>query len=307
MKVPDGMNEMKIGFNSLTATEKICILNLLYLQYRQEEWIEFCQNSTNYLSVAMAKFRDMFVSLAINVKALRMEKLSKLLQIFFYTPQKEYQFPLLSSIEEDDIKSAEESFKPKQPLMLETVCLLFPNAKQISINADNWDFSLSSFIGFLEIFELNFANVALQDIYIRFVTEDGKIMNDTRKARKARKEHQDFKTNLRTLRKLGWAFITASHLHRVGFEPLPEVPFLRLFVPPKKDAFVAPVLFRTYSTRFSIDTYISSFNQSKRKLNDDNNNDDDDDDDEKEGEVTEIGESGDSNVVLVDHNPKIVF
>eukprot|EP01083_Nonionella_stella_P004922 14378_1 len=303
-------NRMKnTGFSALQSAEKISILYVLYLQYRTDEWQtfvspEFSNSTEEYMKVAMAKYRDMFVSLASNVKAVRMERLSTLLQIFFCTPQKEYSFPFKHesvhsgfTVTCDEIKKAEHGFKPHQSLCFETICLLFPNAEQISINAHNWDFSLNAFIGFLEIFDLDDASVALQDIYIRFVDEKtGKIMKNDQKARRLRPNQHNknnFKRNLRELRRLGWMFVTASHLHRVGFEPLPELPFLRLFVAPQKDLLPNPVVFQSYSSRFSIASYLSSiamdFNQDG-------------------GEGEEIGEQQDNarhhGLIVVDHNPQ---
>ena len=185
---------------------------LLHLQYRSE-WEDFCDNDANYASVAMAECRDMFVKLATNVKAVRMEKMSTLIQNFFCTPQEDYTLPFdfESAIKaggdgDDEIKSAEDVFAVGQPLQFETICLLFPNAKQISINADNWDFSLKRFIQFLDIFDHNFSGVALQDIYIRFVS-DGKIVCGDKRARKERK-------------KVRLMFSTPAHLHRIGVESL---------------------------------------------------------------------------------------
>ena len=88
------------------------------------------------------------------------------------------------------------------------------------------------------------------------------------------------------------------------------MPFLRLFVPPKKDT-IAPVLFRTYSTRFSVATYLSDIKKqtagSKLVMGDvmgEDMNNNNDDDESKDGEAFEVGESMNDNVILVDHNPR---
>ena len=229
-----------MGFHSLSSDEKICVLHLLYLQHRPKEWDELIAgaDSSNFRVAALAQCREMFVALATNVKAVRMEKLSSLLENFLCTPPKRYTFPFNESIcknesigkldtlesmedlNDDDQKDEEkrDDSLSSNGLQLDVICLLFPNAEQISINAKHWDFSLRNFIDFLMIFNSDYHDVALQDIYIRFVNENGQIINDQSRARQQRKKYPEFKDNLRELRRLGWMFQTPSHLHRVGVE-----------------------------------------------------------------------------------------
>ena len=232
----DTGNASNHGFHSLSTSEKICILHLLYLQNRPKESVEWKQfvdglNPSNCVRAAMERCREMFSVLATNVRAIRMEKLSKSLEEFFCTPMtsamNEYNFPYSpeigsgsnsatpKSIEEQKDEEKEESMMYIS-LQLDTLCLLFPNAEQISINAEHWDFSLEHFIAFLKIFNSNYEDAALQDIYIRFVSDSGRIFRGERQARKARKQFDNFKENQRELRRLGWIFQTPSHLHRVG-------------------------------------------------------------------------------------------
>ena len=227
-----------MGFHSLSSDEKICVLHLLYLQHRPKEWDELIAgaDSSNFRVAALAQCREMFVALATNVKAVRMEKLSTLLETFLCTPPKRYMFPFnesigkldtIGSMEElpDDNEDEKDEEKMDQisvsdGLQLDIICLLFPNAEQISINAKHWDFSLRNFVDFLNIFNSDYHDVALQDIYIRFVNNNGQIMIDERAARRLTRAHSDYKEKQRELRRLGWIFQTASHLHRVGVESL---------------------------------------------------------------------------------------
>eukprot|EP01084_Bolivina_argentea_P054215 99448_1 len=144
------------GFAELSSRTQLAVLYLLYLQYRKHEWDDFVGKTDPFVKQAFSSFRSEFVLLAENVQAVKMERLSKISQVFFYTNQKYYQFPF----EIYDIKKLEHKnqakvpFIPNQPFRIDTIVRLFPNVEKISISANNWDFSLSHFIGFLQTFDM---------------------------------------------------------------------------------------------------------------------------------------------------------
>eukprot|EP01084_Bolivina_argentea_P257428 433714_1 len=73
------------NFKTLQNYEKLSVLYLLYLQWKPKEWNTLLSNPNQRYLSAIMKFRQQFISLAQNVKAVSMDKMSKLLQIFFYT------------------------------------------------------------------------------------------------------------------------------------------------------------------------------------------------------------------------------
>merc|ERR1712176_317299 len=116
------------NFKKLENYEKISILYLLYLQYRPKEWNKLISTSNQqYLSNAFMKFRDQFISLAQNIKAVSMDSMSKLLQIFFYSKSTDYDLPILNN---DDFtviyQNLEKTFVPNQPFYFSTIVRLFP-------------------------------------------------------------------------------------------------------------------------------------------------------------------------------------
>lgn len=167
-----------------------------------------------------------------------------LIQHFFYEAHKKYKFPFESGDIKEGIENIKEQFIPNQPLRFETITRLFPNAQQLLINGNNFDWTLDRLIKFMEKYDL--VGVSLQEIQIQFKpqypTHDEKYhFTDEQEATKRLKKAKSHK-NITKLRKLGWIFETSCHLRRVGFEPLPELPFLLVFV--KRDN---EVLYKTYS------------------------------------------------------------
>eukprot|EP01084_Bolivina_argentea_P086049 155542_1 len=82
-------------FHQLDEHEQISILYLLYLQY-SKDWNKFWKNKKKYKRIAFAKYRDQFIVLAKNVKAVKMERCPMLIQHFFYESHKKYKFPFKS-------------------------------------------------------------------------------------------------------------------------------------------------------------------------------------------------------------------
>eukprot|EP01084_Bolivina_argentea_P033301 61616_1 len=58
-----------------------------------DTWNDFLKNTDESVKYAFEKFRQEFVLLAENVKAVKMERLSKPIQQFLYTSQRKYEFP----------------------------------------------------------------------------------------------------------------------------------------------------------------------------------------------------------------------
>eukprot|EP01083_Nonionella_stella_P277251 942521_1 len=272
------------GFNQLDASEKIAVLYLLYLQYRSNKWNEFWNKLDENIKFAFAKYRDQFISLAMNVRAVKMEKLSMWLQDFFCCDQEEYEFPIEGSTKQDMEKAtalAEQNFIPYRPLNFGTIVRLFPNAQQLSINGDNFDWTLESFVQFVDQYQLDYQTVALQDVHIKFdnqypnnhpdeldsdtpILEPGSshsrsttmtsnyswsltsnsisTLEDVEASRRLNQHKHLSRHNLHQLNKMGWKFMSPSHITRIGFEPLPEMPFVMTFINNEK-----PMFYRTYS------------------------------------------------------------
>merc|ERR1712098_904777 len=111
-------------------------------------------------------YRDQFIVLAKNVKGVKMECLPMLIQHFFYEAHKKYKFPFESGDIKEGIENIKEQFIPNQPLRFETITRLFPNAQQLLINGNNFDWTLDRLIKFMEKYDL--VGVSLQEIQIQF-------------------------------------------------------------------------------------------------------------------------------------------
>eukprot|EP01083_Nonionella_stella_P183497 663325_1 len=210
-------------FRGLNGSELISIFYLLYLQYKPCEWKQLVESHDDiYTQIALAKYRDQFAQLTQNVTTIRMECASELIKYFFSVDMDAsahtIKYILLHS----------HTHKQKTSnIRFETIIKLFPKCKQISIDGDLFDWSLSDFIAFLKKYNLDFSGIHLQDIFLRFSSSS---MDHVTIAKK-RLKHKGQQHLLSELAKLGWRFISASHLHRFGFEPQPiEKPFLILFM-----------------------------------------------------------------------------
>eukprot|EP01083_Nonionella_stella_P232812 820875_1 len=144
------------NFKKLKRYEKLCVLYLLYIQYRSTEWNELVRDRT-YLSAAFMAFRDQFISLAQNARAVWMDNMCPLLQIFFYTASQEYQLPILDMSKDVQFSSIAMSLESKyvanQPFYFSYIVQLFPSAQQIALNGSNFDWSLKRFIDFLAVYD----------------------------------------------------------------------------------------------------------------------------------------------------------
>eukprot|EP01083_Nonionella_stella_P126021 381228_1 len=267
------------NFKRLKNYEKLSVLYLLYLQYRPKEWDELISQS-NFVSNAFMRFREQFISLAQNVTAVSMDKMGKLLQIFFYTKSSDYHLPILNDKQHDltaIYHDLEKRYKPNQPFYFSIIVKLFPCAQQIALNAANFDWSLRRFIDFLRVYDFDFHKIALQDIYIRGIDDaaaGGKL------------QLHNARDNLYRLKKLGWAFLSSTHLHRVQLEPLPALPFLMTFGDYDEEQNMAPArIFRSHSQFIML-------NGSHMTAGADS-------DEDEEGDMKE-----DVQYILIDHDPK---
>ncbi len=219
-------------FDGLQGSELISILYLLYLQYKPSEWEKLVKSDKDiYTQIALAKYRDQFGHLTQNVTTIRMEKSSDLIKYFFSINMDK------NDDNSDSITNTEEirniiyrrgKFEyMKYNINFETIIKLFPKCKQISIDGDNFDWTLRDFISFLKRFNLDFSDIYLQDIFLRFKPEYSSINAQEIAKKRLKKTHRK---QLTELAKLGWRFITPSHIHRFGFQPPEEKPFLVLFM-----------------------------------------------------------------------------
>eukprot|EP01083_Nonionella_stella_P299132 1015065_1 len=152
-------------FDKLSGQELVAILQLLYLQYKPTDWKDLVQSREDvYTQIALAKYRDQFAQLTQNVTTIRMDRAPELIKRFFST-----------SIDLDNENG--DAFAPNLPTEFEhieckirflSVVKLFPKCKTLSIDGDNFDWSLNDFIAFLKGYNLDFSDVQLQDIYILF-------------------------------------------------------------------------------------------------------------------------------------------
>eukprot|EP01083_Nonionella_stella_P232811 820874_1 len=142
--------------NATSDSSNVCVLYLLYIQHRPTEWNELVRKRT-YLSNAFITFRDQFISLAQNARAVWMDNMCPLLQIFFYTASQEYQLPILDVSNDVQFKSMAMSLESKyvanQPFYFSYIVQLFPSAQQIALNGSNFDWSLKRFIDFLAVYD----------------------------------------------------------------------------------------------------------------------------------------------------------
>eukprot|EP01083_Nonionella_stella_P033575 91878_1 len=211
-------------FDKLSGQELVAILQLLYLQYKPTDWKDLVQSREDvYTQIALAKYRDQFAQLTQNVTTIRMDRAPELIKRFFST-----------SIDLDNENG--DAFAPNLTTEFEhieckirflSVVKLFPKCKTLSIDGDNFDWSLNDFIAFLKGYNLDFSDVQLQDIYILF--RPHYLEKDAERMAKLRLKSAE-RQQLAELSKLGWRFINAAHLHRFGFEPEQEKPFLKVFV-----------------------------------------------------------------------------
>ena len=132
---------------------------------------------------------------------------------FFSTEQKYYTLPLSGNpeyykqeMDQFDIKFRNQS---QHFFRLQTIIRLFPKAEEISINAENWDFSLNSFVEFLDKWRMDYTSVALKYIDINFTmktnnTTNNKLYSDQQAIEQL--EHNNASGNISKLLRLGWAF-----------------------------------------------------------------------------------------------------
>eukprot|EP01083_Nonionella_stella_P307121 1078355_1 len=214
------MNEKN---ENVMVINKISILNLLYLQYKPRRWGNICDKNTKYAET-LTMLREQFVHLIENIKAVQMDDTSPLIQHFFSSDQSEYEVP-------SNINRFNKQFKQKKHhyFKLQTIIRLFPEAEEIGINANNWDFTLNEFVEFLMKWHYDYTAVSLKYISLKF--DDDKRTNKTcdERAIAALEEHYA-SANISKLSTLGWKFLTPSTLSRVPFDPGPELPFLLSFV-----------------------------------------------------------------------------
>eukprot|EP01084_Bolivina_argentea_P237762 399494_1 len=182
------------GFDKLHCDEQIAVLYLLYLQYKKKRWKKFVQISATYANLGIARYRDQFITLAKNVQAVKMEKAPKIIQQFFAQVHlRTYKFPTKekNGTMRNIFKLYQTKYKnEKYILNLSTFCKLFPNCKQLMINGDNFDWSLTEMINFLSKHNLDFSKISLYDIYIRFGDDYDDIDNSEREALKKIKENE---------------------------------------------------------------------------------------------------------------------
>eukprot|EP01083_Nonionella_stella_P275231 934662_1 len=234
-------------FDQLAGSELVAVLELLYLQYKPTEWKDLVQSREDvYRQIALAKYRDQFAQLTQNVTTIRMDQASELIKHFFSTS---------IDIDNDDVNVIKRNVTNEfthivshsgvyenvnYKIRFITLIKLFPKCKTLCIDGDNFDWTLNDFIAFLKGYNLDFSDVQLQDIYILFkphyFEKDAEMMAQLRL--KSAEPQQ-----LAELSKLGWRFINAAHLHRFGFKPEQEKPFLKVFVNEGR------VLHQTYSKR----------------------------------------------------------
>jgi len=156
-------------FGSLKNYEKLSVLYLLYIQYKPGAWKKLTseQNQKSHFINAIMEFRDQFITLATNVRAVSMDNMSKLLEMFFYSNPKKYQPPELKDDNDftqvDD--EVERNYKANQPFYFSTIVKLFPQAQQISISAKNFDWSLTKLFQERTIFFLYFCTINTKNIY----------------------------------------------------------------------------------------------------------------------------------------------
>ena len=208
-------------FGDLANNEMLMVLELLYLQYRTEFWkmLKEAADTASLRTKALLKFRDQFITLISNVKALIMTKMSKLLEYFFCSPPNEFNLhQIMEDIGQNDGDGLDH-YRPNQPLYFSRIVQLFPMTEQISISGKNWDWSLNRFIQFLESHDLDAHGLALQYVDIEM---DMKAAQEKLRQNKARDK-------ILRLRQMGWRFIAPVTLYRVGLFPEPRKPFLRTF------------------------------------------------------------------------------
>ena len=218
-------------FNKLKGSELIAILYLLYLQYKPSEWEKLVKSDEDiYTQIALAKYRDQFGHLTQNVTTIYLEKSSDLIKYFFSMNMDNNGNDSITNEEEiRNIIQRQGKFQDmKYDINFETIIKLFPKCKQLSIDGDNFDWSLKDFIAFLRRFNLDFSGIYLQDIFLRFKQNDYMSHSSQETAKKRLKKTN--RKQLTELAKLGWRFINSSHIHRFGFEPEEEKPFLILFM-----------------------------------------------------------------------------
>eukprot|EP01084_Bolivina_argentea_P057797 105566_1 len=197
------------NFSQLKSYAKLYVLYSLFLQYNPEIWKKIGK-------VHDIKCRDALILFVQNIRFASMQNMSKLLEMFFYSKLLEYNTTILEGNEIEDMLNM---YKPKQPFYFSTIIKLFPFVQQVVIDKNNFDWSLNKFIYFLNRYD--FCHIRLQDIYIAHIDETNAQQN---------LNHQCWRNNISTLNRLGWIFVTPIHLHRFGFEPLPQLPFLSTFV-----------------------------------------------------------------------------
>ena len=210
----------------LAKSEMMAVLELLYFQYRIDLWQQLQNESGDSAQVrALLKYRDQFSSLIGSVRALKMNKMWKLIEYFFCSAPNEFNLSqIIRDIEHNDGDGLDH-FQPNQPLYLSRIVQLFPMTEQISISGKNWDWSLDRFIQFLESYDLDSHELALQYIDIEM---------DMKEAQKKLVE-KGARDNIHRLRRLGWRFRTPTALYQTRPRPEPRKPFLRTFTDLRRD------------------------------------------------------------------------
>ena len=214
------------AFCHLADGSKICILQLLYLQYDDQRLEQFHdEDALNILN----EVKQQFVGIIEGVRAVQMDDISLSIQHFLSADQHDYQY------DQTFDRTEAEDLDPNEPLhfKLQTIIRLFPFAEEISLNAKNWDFSLCTFRQFVDKWRLDFSDISIKYIDIKF-DEDGSKRTDGERAVEMMKQC-DAAENISYLSRMGWRFLTPCKLSNVGFDPKPEIPFLVTFMEKKED------------------------------------------------------------------------
>eukprot|EP01083_Nonionella_stella_P044794 120500_1 len=225
------VNSNVLSLNSGNTPQNVIVINelsvlkTLYLQYKPQRWDEICQMNADYAET-LTVLRDQFVHLIEKVKAVEMHQTSPLIQQFFSVNQAKYK-PFNWNMKEE-MDAFHDTFSHNvYYFKMQTIIRLFPGAEEISINANNWDFTLNEFVEFLNKWRYDYTAIPLKYISIKFIDKSNKT-SDERAIEELERCHAS--RNISKLLKLGWKFLTPSTLSRVPFQPAPELPFLLTFV-----------------------------------------------------------------------------
>ena len=223
-------------FCHLPDGSKICILQLLYLQYDEDRLDQFCDGDNQDAIDVLNEVREQFVGIVEGVKAVQMDDTSIPIQHFLSADQHDYQYDQTFKDPEDLDTSKHLYFN------LLTITRLFPFAEEISLNAKNWDFSLNTFKRFVDKWRLDFSDMPIKYINIQFEDDGTGRTHDERAVEEMKQCDAD--DNISALSRMGWRFLTPSKLSNVGFDPQPEFPFLTIFMEKQQGD---KVLYRHYT------------------------------------------------------------